>query len=835
MSLKLSQWNSVLRNVTRSLPRDTLLLVMGDHGMTGTGDHGGDTSEETDVAFFAYSKAGLVGTTLSDTSAINAHSDAQGLDASILPLLTSSTPSTSPTPQLDLTPTLAYLLRLPIPSSSLGLPIPHLLWFTPRGTTVPPAIHLLHVTRAAVRATARYVERYTALDPAFIPQSTISSLAALLDDAEASFAAFSTAYATDTQSSLRDLYVATYLAYASYSRGVLTACRAAWASFDVPLMIAAVSVAMLGAVAGLGVVMAGISSQPARPSSPAQLGLTIKSSLGAFLVSRVLLRHILPSIALSQPQTSPYVSFLSSRSTTLHHLTIAVAVGCAIHVLTTYPIPFAIRFLRSGKASMRTIVSLPPTAALYVVPAIVQASSMVSDTFTIHEDTVVKWLLVGVLVAHVVETVRRGALGGKDVGGGGVVTAERVLRRDVLSTLAAAFTVLATSAVHTCRPEQLEIFPHCTSKALSTWSALAFAVVTAIATLALTVYTLGGTTTSRGIRGVAPLVLSFVTCILATTMATWALALVESSDPTYVVWGVPISDAKIGIVRYMWLPCGVAALASWWFWPVCAGVEVAESKAADVLGVAVPVKGRVRIVGMRDSTQAAYLLFVVTVGCALTVVQTPAAGAGLLGTLMTVVLLHIASMPVVPNTNGPLTTDLLPLHAPSAALQTALHLLALHALFATAHQTILSSFNWAAGFVGLRDVNYYISPVLVVLNAVGGPLLVALSAPLVTSWYPDNRTAASSPSSIRTTIASHTSLSFLPAAACMAGLVYLRRHLMVWSVFAPRWLFGVLFVAVADAGAVWAGVLWWRAEKGRREWKETVERPGVDVVESKNI
>jgi GPI ethanolamine phosphate transferase 3 subunit O len=34
---------------------DTILFVLGDHGMTSTGDHGGDSADELDAALFVYS------------------------------------------------------------------------------------------------------------------------------------------------------------------------------------------------------------------------------------------------------------------------------------------------------------------------------------------------------------------------------------------------------------------------------------------------------------------------------------------------------------------------------------------------------------------------------------------------------------------------------------------------------------------------------------------------------------------------------------------------------------------------------------------------------------
>jgi len=43
------------RDVIRRLDNDTVLFVLGDHGMTSTGDHGGDSFDELDAALFVYS------------------------------------------------------------------------------------------------------------------------------------------------------------------------------------------------------------------------------------------------------------------------------------------------------------------------------------------------------------------------------------------------------------------------------------------------------------------------------------------------------------------------------------------------------------------------------------------------------------------------------------------------------------------------------------------------------------------------------------------------------------------------------------------------------------
>lgn len=93
MAAKLTQMNEVVKQVIASMDNSTLLLVLGDHGMTQTGDHGGDSKEELEAALFVYSPALR------------------------LPPAHAFTP---PVAQVDLVPTLALALGVPIPFSSLG-------------------------------------------------------------------------------------------------------------------------------------------------------------------------------------------------------------------------------------------------------------------------------------------------------------------------------------------------------------------------------------------------------------------------------------------------------------------------------------------------------------------------------------------------------------------------------------------------------------------------------------------------------------------------------------------------------------------------------------------
>jgi GPI ethanolamine phosphate transferase 3 subunit O len=95
MARKLTEMNEVIKKLSQTIDDDTMLLVMGDHGMTATGDHGGGSKEETEALLFAYSKQKpFVPTTYDDNVKF--------------------------IQQIDLAPTLAVILGVPVPFSNLG-------------------------------------------------------------------------------------------------------------------------------------------------------------------------------------------------------------------------------------------------------------------------------------------------------------------------------------------------------------------------------------------------------------------------------------------------------------------------------------------------------------------------------------------------------------------------------------------------------------------------------------------------------------------------------------------------------------------------------------------
>ncbi|XP_038072067.1 GPI ethanolamine phosphate transferase 3-like [Patiria miniata] len=222
MGEKLLQMDQVLRSVVERLDDDTVLFVLGDHGMTRTGDHGGDSREEVAAALFVYSH-------------------------SILHQETPDMKSVQVASQIDLVPTLSLLLGVPVPFSNLGSIIPELFTLTPfSNQPSSPAIKNwpLHVQSVynkvgALRTNAHqvnhYLQAYSKISDEF-PRAQFALLQDFFQDAE-------TAVKEVLQSSANDeirsyaLLQRSEQVYLQYLNRVKEMCRSMWARFDLTLII----------------------------------------------------------------------------------------------------------------------------------------------------------------------------------------------------------------------------------------------------------------------------------------------------------------------------------------------------------------------------------------------------------------------------------------------------------------------------------------------------------------------------------------------------------------------------------------------------------------------
>ncbi|XP_061118503.1 GPI ethanolamine phosphate transferase 3 [Conger conger] len=214
MADKLTQMDEVIRSVIGRLENDTLLVVMGDHGMTDSGDHGGESLKETDAALFLYSSAPVF--------------PAPGAQA-----------EPEVVPQTDLVPTLALLLGIPIPYSNIGQVLLPLFPQHTGSPGAPPPLSQAEALWINSKQVSRFLETYTQISKD-IPAEMQSVL-------REDFSRISSEFRSSAQ---RGLPASPELVSSlqGYLSAVRETCRSSWARFH-PLKMAAGLAVLAGACA----------------------------------------------------------------------------------------------------------------------------------------------------------------------------------------------------------------------------------------------------------------------------------------------------------------------------------------------------------------------------------------------------------------------------------------------------------------------------------------------------------------------------------------------------------------------------------------------------------
>ena len=100
MNNKLSEISKFIELIIQRMPKDNMLIVTGDHGMRGDGNHGGSSDEERKSLLMGVWKGNILTPPNSDPLSLR---------------------------QRDITATLSLLLDVSLPSNCLGYPISTLL------------------------------------------------------------------------------------------------------------------------------------------------------------------------------------------------------------------------------------------------------------------------------------------------------------------------------------------------------------------------------------------------------------------------------------------------------------------------------------------------------------------------------------------------------------------------------------------------------------------------------------------------------------------------------------------------------------------------------------
>ncbi|ORX95060.1 hypothetical protein K493DRAFT_315198 [Basidiobolus meristosporus CBS 931.73] len=736
MGQKLTQMNQMIATTLEQIDDETIVLIMGDHGMDAKGDHGGDSPLEVESTLFVHFKnAEGQRQLLNEVHAALKSLDAQEEDWSSYTLDYDRPHRTIP--QIDFVPTLSLLLGIPIPFNNLGTVIPELFVHSEDGSVGQGLANLLEVTQVNAHQVYQYVHEYARFSAAF-SSDVLGELDTLFKNAEAAYAKLGQGAIT------ADDFRSVFVLYHMFLRFTLKACRHIWAQFDLTLISIGVGV-LLG---GLACIFMQLRRNASRSIFEVQRGTLINVGLGAFA-----------GLFLGAAGFLRSVPFLAT------DLDISVGdyslMGACFGSILGYLFDLAV----AGFPVQLTL----PTSATFIglVFAVAQCLFYTSNSYIVQEDKIILAMLqtFGAIVLFRAFSIN-------DV--------ESRLRLILFST---TFLIInrITGYSTICREEQA---PYCVatfySEETSTVSsplviAIHFAFSVVVPYIFKEIYN-----RTRNFNDTAVIWLSYgLRCGLLISSTYWALETAETAS------GTSYAFLKLLTIRFGFGIALVVGVSCWYTNPVCVDVKVINTPTES----GAPNR-TVVVFGYSNAFGTAYFLFVTVVYLFLVMVQRPMGGI-MLGLAMVQLVCTLEIFDLARDHKILSGSDMShPLPYPGFLEACIFGLLGLLYFYATGHQATLPSIQWSIALVGLNEVNYFISPILVFCNTFAAPILFSLAAPLVVFWKvpPNTKTTLAFFSTLGRLVFHHFLYMNLVTLAMVVAVACFRRHLMVWKVFAPRFM-----------------------------------------------
>ncbi|KAF9891291.1 mannose-ethanolamine phosphotransferase gpi13 [Aspergillus nanangensis] len=740
MGAKLKQMDEVIRDLIAKVDDDTLLVVMGDHGMDSKGDHGGESDDEVNAALWMYSKKGVFGRTNPET------------------VLPPNSARDRFVPQIDLVPTLSLLLGMPIPFNNLGSPIEEAF----AGAGGKDWNNLVAVNRLTSAQIKRYQHEYAKSRGAGDGQE-FQSLG-LLENAEDGWHTLSKSSKAKS-AALHSVYES----YRQYQRHTLDICRGLWAKFDVPSMFQGIGI-LFAAIVLLVFYARGLRTNRTELTNSLLCSVGIGSGLGGATGLCLSFANVVDMQALES-------------------LALLAAVGSIIGGSWSIFKPVG-----------RLVLPLPDSlwGWLAVLFTVSQSIGFASNSYTIWEDEILLFFLTTFGVVSGVSSMRQKS------------TADRVLGayHSILFILLGRIA----SFSRLCREEQM---PFCRStyysSATSSTSAPWQLAIPFILTLMLPGVVRSFYAGSKSYEGAASLWIGIGFRLgLFVTSFFWLLEGADDGE-----W-LPLSKETLKMVR-VFLAQLVLALAfaagttAFIYSKPCVSVNVTPaSSEPDSRSTPAQQPGRttVTILGFGNVHGTRFFLLAVNFCLGIVLMQKPM-GQGAIGLL----LWQILSLLEILDTNRLVMSN-------SAIGPIVLALLGSFHFFKTGHQAVLSSIQWETSFIPLSTVKYPWSPILVVLNTFGPQILTTVAVPLTVLWkrplqlQGQSKSTTGKPSNPAIAL-----LSDVVQAACTYMLYFatvnlattmwaghLRRHLMLYRIFSPRFMMGAAVLGVVDIVLVFVAV-----------------------------
>lgn len=721
MKQKQLQIDKFIREIMDSIDDDTLLVIMGDHGMDHTGNHGGDSKDELESTLFLYSKRNNAWN-LQDTSNYDTRNQGDRYRS---------------VNQIDLVSTLSFLLGLPIPFNNLGWPINEIFCTEKEASSF---------TNAALKQLRTYTEAI--------------------------------GIKINNESLLEELYqigLANHERAQKYQIQLLQIFKTLWTNFDY---------------------------------------YSIATGVCLLTVSVILLisvTNLIPSIVVNQmvPEFAPWIVIMSLTTNVCFHgfyyvfhqplfinnwiwctlfaTAIGIIIGCCIPIFDRYTLKWLIsRVFQDLLSDYWSRVG-----ALFLI---LHSLLFTSNSFTIWEDKIVTFLLItfGVLTLYefvflpnrqytsrlLTATIseNEGTTSGVNSSTANSNSLPLTRFARLLGGYHSIMLIVCTrlaSLITICREEQGDYCtPTFTTKNnYSLWClSICFLLIFMIPACIKGYYNL-----SSSYQAAAPIWIDiFLKGVLFINFAYWTATSLENTLPE---WSYDLTIFKFTIARIVTGFSLIASNVGWLMGPLCIKLNIHNT---DVKSHQATILGYTNIYGSE------YFLLVINWIMSIIIFMKPLAQISifLMCNQILSILEIIDLLKLKENIIGPIV----------------LALLSYQQYFSTGHQATIPSIQWDVGFILSDKITFPLTHISLALNTFGPQILIALSVALLTLWKqpPD----VLKPQTILGRIVSNCGVLILyNSILCLSSFIWVthfRRHLMVWKIFCPRFLFACMSLIVTQ-------------------------------------
>lgn len=711
MAAKLSQMDDVLRGIIDSIDDETLLVVLGDHGMDTKGDHGGESDDEVEAALWMYSKKGVFGRLNSDH------------------VKPPQTAKERPVAQIDLVPTLSLLLGVPIPFNNLGAPIAEA--FSTSGH--PDWENLAAVNALSAAQINNYQREYAAVRG--LDTNAFDRSMKLGDTA------FELWRKAKQSSRNMDGFEPAFQGLKEYQQETLSVYKSLWARFDVHSMLAGIVILALGVgILGHFARSAAKDKMVLVPSYLRQVGIysTIGATLGLI-------------VKLLDPTSVPTdMTFLP------------VAAG-GILGFTCTP-------MQPASKSSRSPFPKSIWGWLSVLFTVLPAIGFASNSFTIWEDEIMLFFLSTFATLALVSSFRQSS------------------HHDcVLGIFQASLFLVLTrvaSLSRLCREEQMPFcrstyYASSNSSTSAPWQLFIPLFTAFLLPMAIKHY-YKGTLSYEG-SAVFWIRFAFRMGLLGSAIY-WILDAADDDDWTGM--SKPLIRTVKTMLAQLVLGLSFAAGTTTFIWAKpCISIELSPGANGSAESAPPRKSKTVTVSGYANIHGSRYFLLVTNWVVAIVLMEKPM-GGGAIGILT----LQIMALLEIIDANN---------LSQSAIAPVVLGLLGNFHFFKTGHQAALASIQWESAFIPFKTIRYPWSPLLIVLNTFGAQILTTIAVPLIVLWkQPPKkpRLLEDMAKAMATYLLYHAVINL--ATTMWAG--WLRRHLMLYRIFSPRFMTGAAVLLVVD-------------------------------------